>query len=575
MKRVLVLTLAFLLLFGAALHANAAVRAWLDRDHIALGDSITLTIEADGSSGNPDLAELRKDFDVGGMATGSQTTIVNGSMKSSVQWSVTLMPRHAGAIDIPALAVGGERTLPLRVSVDAHAAAEANGAASTQPTSAANADKSIFVESTVAPTNPYVQQAAIYTVRLYYAVTPLDAGLDVAPPDNGDLRQIGDDATTSVMVQGRRYDMLERHYLLQPERSGALHIPAPVFHGRTMADINNLFDDATSAGGGEVRVPGKPIDLQVRPRPQQVSVPWLPARALQLAVDPPTAPVHAGEPFSFVVRVDGEGVTAAQLPEIQLPTIPGVQVYPEPSSTSERARGGSLVAERSRRFAIVPEHAGDLRLPALEMPWWDVVNDHAAVAHLDLPALQVLPGAGGQNDTSSGTSQPADGATISSTASSLSAGNASALRVWQIATLSLALLLAVSLWWGWRRGSGDNGSSESAHAAVERSPSGTPTLSRALALGDSVAIAQALIEAAPAVPNSPAPHSLGEVARRLDDPVQRAAVLAFDAARWSADGVPSEQALAQLRSAFAQPPRWAGRTRSPSRDDALPPLYPS
>ena len=209
-----------------ATHASAAVRASLDRDHIALGDSVTLTIESDGSSGKPDLSPLRKDFEPRGVATGSQTTIVNGTVRSSTQWSVDAGAEtcRSGMIDIPALAVGSERTSRsvCAVGVDAPVASARTRTrpTSTQPTPQANGSEPIFIESAIAPTNPYVQQASIYTVRLYYAVTPIDAGLDVLPPDNGDLRQIGDDATTSVMVQGHRYDLLERHYLLQPERSG-------------------------------------------------------------------------------------------------------------------------------------------------------------------------------------------------------------------------------------------------------------------------------------------------------------------------------------------------------------------
>lgn len=575
MKRIR--ALIFLLCLGATMHATAAVRASLDRDHIALGDSVTLTVESDGSAGKqPDFAPLRKDFDLRGLATGSQTTIVNGRMSTSMQWTVTLVPRHNGIIDIPPLAVGNERTPALRMGVD-QAPSLGSAPASAQPTTHAGGSEPIFIETAIEPTNPYVQQAAIYTVRLYYGVTLLDAALDVPSPEHGDLRQVGDDGRTSVMLQGHRYDVLERHYLLQPEQSGALHIPAPVFQGRTMGDVNSLFDDAMMADGNGVRVAGKPLDVQVRPRPPLSRDPWLPAHALQLSVDQPSAPPRAGEPFSIVVKLSGDGVTAAQLPEIVLPTIPGAQVYPEPSSTAERAREGDMQAERTRRFAIVPDHAGDLQIPGLEVPWWDVVNDRAVIARLAFAALKVVPGAATQNDVG-GSSANAGAASNASGTSQASNAGATQTRGWQIATLTLAALLVLSLWWGWRRGAGDAGSADhgdDADATVRRAPSRGPTLSRALALGDLSAITQALLDATPVTAQSPAPRSLGDVAQRLDDPAQRAAVLAFDAARWSAAGIPAEQALVQLRFAFAQPPRWAGRARGPGHVDVLPPLYPT
>jgi hypothetical protein len=549
-------------------HVGAAVRATLDHDHVMLGDSVTLTIESDASDAQPDLAPLRVDFDVQGTSTGSQTSMVNGNVQSSMQWAVTLAPRKSGVIDIPALAVGHERTAPLRVEVSAQPVAQTT----TQSAASAANGAPVFIETAIDPPNAYVQQALVYTVRLYYAVTLLDGALDAPVPDNGDLRQLGDDITTSAMVQGRRYNVLERHYLLQPERSGALHIPAPGFRGRAMSDsIGGMFDDSTFGRGGGVHAIGKPLDAQVRARPPQAGDPWLPARAIALDVESSNAPLHAGEPFGIVVKLSGEGVTAAQLPEIALPTIAGAQVYPEPSSTTEHQRDGRLQAERTRRFAIVPERAGSLRLPELTMPWWDVVNDHAALARHALPAMQVLPAIAMQTDTNTHPSSSTDSANGASAATSDSSVSASALRGWRIATASLAVLLALTLWWGWRRGQREVVPIAYDRDAIARTPNRAPTLSRALALGDPPAIAQALLEAAPGAPS----RNLGEVALRLGDAAQRDAVLAFDAARWSADGAPSAQALARLREALKQPPRWIGRTSSTSGDDALPPLYPS
>jgi len=91
---------------------------------------------------------------------------------------------------------------------------------------------------------------------------------------------------------------------------------------------------------------------------------------------------------------------------------------------------------------------------------------------------------------------------------------------------------------------------------------------RALALGELDAIAFALLDAAPGVR---AQH-LADVAQRLNDPAQRAAVQALDAARWG--GGDAASALTQLRSAFAHPPRWRDHRTADHRDDVLPPLYP-
>ncbi|HTA64644.1 MAG TPA: hypothetical protein VK753_03990, partial [Xanthomonadaceae bacterium] len=465
---------------------------------------------------------------------------------------------------------GGEKTAPLRVLVDQSSPSSAGSGSQTdaQPTArSGNSGDPVFIESSIAPEKPYVGQATIYTLRLYYGVALLDAALDVPNGDNGDLRQVGTDERSSVVVQGHRYDVLERHYLLQPEHSGSLHISAPVFQGRTLPDLNSVFDD--SLGDGGLRALGKAIDVQVRPRPAQAGDPWLPAQSVQLTVDPLPSMLRAGEPFSVVVHEVGEGVSASQLPEISLPAIAGAQVYPEPSSTIERARAGSLQAERTRRFAIVVDHAGRLHLPDLTLPWWDLGNDRAALARVALPQLQVQPGSVGQGAVDANASKP-DG--VATTAQATGSGLPSiASRGWQVATFVLAALLALALAWGWRRGQADSADA-SAHdgGSDMQAPRSTHALIHALIRGEPAAIAQALCEAAPA----PRPQHLREVAQRLDDPAQRDAVLAFDATRWSGDGLPSAQALAQLRTAFARAPRWTAPAKSRSHADALPPLYP-
>jgi len=560
------LLLVVVLMLLAAPGAGAAVRAWLDRDHVAVGDPIQLTIETDGSPGRPDLSALGRDFEVHGTATGSQTTIINGTARTTTQWAVTLAPRHGGVIDIPSIVVGNGRTPPLRVAV-ATLAQAASPSTSGAVASTPSGTGPVFIESAIAPEHPYVGQATIYTLRLYYAVPPLDASLDLPAPDNGDLRQVGDDQHDSVMVGGHRYDVVERHYLLLPERSGTMHIPAPEFQGRTMPGLAGVFDDDTV--GSALHATGKAFDVPVRARPPNAAGPWLPAKSLQVTVDAPaTAPV-AGEPFGVVVHLAGDGVTAAQLPEITLPPVPGAQVYPEPSSTIEHARGGSLQAERTRRFAIVPERSGELRLPEFAVPWWDVVNDRAAVAKASLPAVRVRPGAA----TGKESGEPAAPPSRTETAS-VPVHGASETHVWQVIALVLAVALVLALAWGWRRGRGivpaDAGEDRAAAIPVR-----WPTLDEALASGDASAITFALVAAAhAAAPRERAPEGLAAVAARLDDPGQREAVLAFDAARWRADGTPAPQALDRLRSAFAKPPRWSAPARPVRRDASLPPLYP-
>src|SRR5690606_20900892 len=60
-------SLACLLLFAASFVAQGQVRAWIDRDQVALGETLTLNVETgNAGAGAPDWSPLEKDFIVSG-----------------------------------------------------------------------------------------------------------------------------------------------------------------------------------------------------------------------------------------------------------------------------------------------------------------------------------------------------------------------------------------------------------------------------------------------------------------------------------------------------------------------------
>ena len=71
-------SLLVLLLLAPLAHAQA-VRAWLDRDRIALGETATLNIQVDGpGEPPPDYAPLLRDFRASGHSSSRSYREVNG-----------------------------------------------------------------------------------------------------------------------------------------------------------------------------------------------------------------------------------------------------------------------------------------------------------------------------------------------------------------------------------------------------------------------------------------------------------------------------------------------------------------
>lgn len=523
--------------------AFAQPRAWLDRDHIGADETVTLNIETQGLS-RPDYAPLSRDFTVSGRTSRSQADT------SGVRTlhAVALRPRRDGVIPIPRLSVGNERTAPLTLTVSA---------ASAEAPSRAGDD--VFLESEADDADPYVQQAVGWVVRLYSAAPLVSGQLDQPAPEGASLQQVGDDARYVREIAGRRYEVIERRYQLIPERSGALIIPGARFEGR---GTGGFFDELFGDRGGVLDARAAARTLQVQPAPANAPQPWLPLRDLQLRYTATPGELRVGSAGTLTIEAVADGAMAAQLPELQLPPIDGVQVFPEPPQADETFRDGRPRVKLTRRFSLVPSRAGTVRLDGMRVDWWDV--NAGTVRSARLPPMSW------QARTAGGTrGAPAPAASPGSAAQAPADDAIRVHRGWIVATLVFAALwLATLLWAFQRRAAQITGTAPpppQRDASGSASTRGQADLRRALDTGDLGEVADVL--RAMAVPPA---RDVDDLLARLDDPLQREAVEALQRARWG-DGH-GVAARGMLREAFAKGPRW--RPVEAVKPSPLPPLYP-
>ena len=109
--------------------ALAALSASIDRERVSLGDSLRLTLTADGDEelSDADLRPLLQDFEILQRSTSSNISIVNGRRSQTKQLLVDIAPKRAGRLRIPALSAGTARSNPLEVLVAAQAQTSTGG----------------------------------------------------------------------------------------------------------------------------------------------------------------------------------------------------------------------------------------------------------------------------------------------------------------------------------------------------------------------------------------------------------------------------------------------------------------
>jgi len=536
--------LILLLLLLPQLALASAPRAWLDRDTIRLGETVTLNIEVEGMTGaEPDFSVLDAGFQRLGVNSRTQMSLVNGQRSASTLWAVALEPREAGSFTVPAVPVGSETTQPLRLTV--------------LPAATASAGEDVFLEVEATPLDPYVQQQVRYRIRLYYAVTLLDGQLEEPSVSGAELRRLGNDLSYQTQIGDRRYNVVERRFALIPESSGELVVPGVRFRGRAMGAAGRFGPGLSS--GRQVTARSEPIALQVRPSPAGFATTWLPAAQLELTEPGNAWPdeITVGEPLSLELRIAARGLDGARLPQLELPGVDGLDAYPDQPVLRSGEDGEWLQGERRQRFALVAQRPGEFVLPELRLAWWNTESDRPEIATLPARRIRVLPAVSA--GLVSGEPQIL--------ASEESASGGGALWLWQAisAALLLAWLSTLGLWWRQRR----TPSSEQASAASGFVPSARALRAamarRSPAEFDSALVALARQAGLPVT-------ETGALVALLADAEQVASLKAYLAARWREGSVD----WSGLTRVFSRGPVFASTSDGEARrDGVLPPHYPS
>lgn len=502
--------------------ATAALTVQVDRNPIAVDESFTLILTGDGNvSGEPDFSTLEQDFDILDQRRSSSFNIINGRTSQSMQWQLTLVPKHAGEVTIPPINVGRERTQATRLTVTP----------SRQQTGSTGIGKDLFLEVTAEPRDPYVQQQVIYVARLYRAMDSrigIANGSSLSNPEisgaDAVLERLGDDTQFQTTRNGRRYLVIERRFAIYPQKSGQFTIDPVLFDGRIVEARRSgspFFGRATRVK----RLRSDAVALNVRPVPAGFQGDsWLPATNVKLLDEwsDGAEQAVAGEPVTRTLALMVDGLTSAQIPVVDAPVPPEVKQYPDQPVLNDTKSADGISAVRQQKIALVPTGPGPVTLPPVEVVWWNTVTDRQEIARLPARTLEVSPAAGlptpspiPPQSVPMTTAEPAPGPAKAD----VSRRDGSNWWPWLSLALGLGWLLTALAWWGRSR--------ERPREVLADGSSPSPgrwrrELKRSCQAGDLGRAKTALLEWAKACWPQQAPASLGAVARQVDGPLAAA-----------------------------------------------------
>src|SRR5690554_2064064 len=375
----------------AAVAQGTEVIASVDKNPVLQGEpfTLTVTINDDVSQNAWDPEQQLRDFRVLNTRSSRRTSVINGETTRTTAFIITLQaPANQGIVRIPPINIAGATSEAIELTV-----LDAN--TSTDELE----QRPAFIRTSLESDRVYVQQQFKLVARLYLSAN-LHSGNLIAPQlELAEVSQFGKDEESYEIINGKRYQVFQRTYLITPQRSGQLTIEGPMFEGQISRETSRSMFSAI-ATTQPVSTIAAPTPINVLPRPADWDQHWLPSELVSISVEHVDAKTDyaVGQPITLTYRMTAIGVTPEQLPRISHNQLDGASVYPETPELSSTVRNGRVIAQRTETIAIIPRESGRLDIPAVELNWFNTRLDQAQTARSEAFSFSIAPAMGLQHD---------------------------------------------------------------------------------------------------------------------------------------------------------------------------------
>lgn len=336
-------------------------------------------------------------------STSSNISIVNGSMESSYNYSITyvLRPVETGKKTIPeaSMTVNGKtyRTKSLSIDVVQEGQSSAGTGQQTRPggakqspgngqttaSSASISSEDIFLRAVVDKTTVFKGQPVRVQFKLYNRNVNI-AGSEASklPAFNGFWSQ---EINVSGSWQRETYNnkvyetQVLKEYLLYPQQSGTLTIEQ--FDITLIARIitqnrhQSLLDDFFG-GGPEIqqvrkRVASSPISIKVEELPQNAPAGFNGAvGSFTMTADYPAGTIQANTSATYTVKISGTGnLSLIPAPKLEMPS--SFEQYPIKTTESIQTTAGGLRGYRQFEYPFIPRAEGKVELEPVVFSYFD------------------------------------------------------------------------------------------------------------------------------------------------------------------------------------------------------------
>jgi hypothetical protein len=371
-----------ILLFLVAIPSWASLSSTVDRTQIETNETLQLSVRYSGKapSGEPDFSGIERDFSIASNSRQQQYSWVNGQSTSYTDWKILLIPKRQGKLTIPSLNFMGSRSQAVVINVRP-----------ADPSANATSGQPVFIETTVDKDMAFIQEQIILTHRLHYSVPLQDISISEFEIPDAIIQQISEERFNK-RINGKNYSIIEIKFALFGQSVGKLKIPSQRF--TAFETSNSGFGGFFSRGNRVIRLTEEKT-VDIAPIPAHLSASrWMPSSQVRIeqSWSDNSNTLTAGEPITRTITISALGLSAAQIQPLPSLQNNQLKLYPDQPTLEDKQTNRGILGVRTESVAIVPNQASQITIPAIEIEWWDTVNNRMQTSRLPSKTFNVVAG---------------------------------------------------------------------------------------------------------------------------------------------------------------------------------------
>lgn len=391
-------------------------------DVVVSGDQFRLTYTVNTQDVKDFLAPQAKGFEVlmgPSRSQQSSTQIINGKVSSSrsITYTYILMAGAEGTYNIPAasIEVDGEKIFSNSLSIkvlpkdkEDNGGSGQSGTSSSrnQATSGKINANDLFVLATASKTKVHEQEAILVTYKAYTTVDLRQLLGKMSDQQGFFIQEVELPEQKSFRLEhykGRNYNtVVYRQYVLFPQRSGRMEIPAVTFDA-VVAQRVAVSDDPFDAffnGGGYVQVQKKvvapKIVINVDPLPAKPSGFSGGVGSFNINSSISTTELKANDAVTIKLTISGTGnMKLVGAPEVKFPA--DFEIYDPKIVDNFELTSNGLSGTKTIEYLAIPRHPGQFKIPAVEFKYFDIQSKTYKTLTTESYNLNVAKGSGSES----------------------------------------------------------------------------------------------------------------------------------------------------------------------------------